>query len=129
MNTPLLLQLIPAGFPVPEQPELSGDELNLHSYVVKNPVATYFMRVSGTSMKDVGIFDGDIVAVDRSITPKSGDTVVAVVDGDFTLKKLSIQQNKPSLVPANEAFKTIHISDDQELQVWGVVTFSIKKFR
>jgi len=127
-KNPLALSLIPAGFPSPADDKVDVD-LNLHEFMVARPEATFFMRVSGESMKDLGIGEGDIAVVDKSIDPKSGDTVVAHVNGEFTLKVFKKQGNVGWLQPANAEYKPIKVTEDDDFQVWGVVTFIVKQLK
>ena len=97
--------------------------------LVKNPPATFFVRVKGNSMTGAGIFDGDTLVVDRSLEAASGSVVVAVVDGELTVKRLSIRRGKVRLLPENPEFPPIEFRDGQELVVWGVVTNVIHPVR
>lgn len=118
---------VPAGFPSPA--EDSQETLDLARYLVRHPSTTYFMRVAGDSMTGAQIFDGDILVVDRSISPSSGDIVIAEVNGEFTVKRLLIRHGKVELRPENPRFKTIALTEETELNIWGVVTGSVKKFK
>lgn len=124
---PLIDACVQAGFPSPAEGYLT-DSLNLHDLVVKNPPATFFVRVAGDSMKDAGIASGDILVVDRSLEPRQGKIVVAVMDGEFTVKKIHFDPSGAiSLVAANPAYAPIKISRGSEFQVWGVVSYVIHK--
>lgn len=124
---PLADSCIQAGFPSPAEGYLT-DSLNLHDLVVKNPPATFFVRVAGDSMKDAGISSGDILVVDRSLEAKSGKIVVAIMDGEFTVKKIQFDPNGViSLVAANPAYAPIKIRRGSDFQVWGVVSYVIHK--
>jgi len=90
--------------------------------------ATFFVRAKGNSMTGVGIFDGDLLVVDKSLSPHSGSIVIAVVDGDLTVKRFIQQKGTVVLQPANPRFKDIEFHEGQELQIWGVVTSTVKKF-
>lgn len=125
----LLVSLLQAGFPSPGE-DLEGSPLDTNELLVRNPSATFFMRVSGQSMRDAGVFEDDIVVIDKSIEAKNGDTVVAVVNGNYTLKKLAINKGKsPKLLPANDSFDVLEMSGDDEMTIWGVVTFVIRNMR
>lgn len=120
---------VQAGFPAPGE-ELGNSSLHLESLLVKNPISTYFLKVAGTSMQDVGIFDGDIIVVDRSLTAKVHDVVVAEVDQAFTLKRLSkLTSTGATLRPENAEFKDIEVNSGQDFSIWGVVTSVIHKLR
>ena len=125
----ILTGFLQAGFPSPGE-DLEGSPLDTNELLVRNPSATFFMRVSGQSMRDAGIYEGDIVVVDKSVAAKNGDTVVAVVNGDYTLKKLGISKgSQPRLIPANSDFSELELSGNDEMSVWGVVTFVIRSMR
>lgn len=112
-----------AGFPSPAE-DHEAPPLDLTKRLVRNSLSTFFMRVSGDSMKDAGIFDGDYVIVDRSIRPEHGHIVVAIVDNSFTIKYLHNQRGKVMLKAANPAFLPIVPSEGSSLEVWGVATSS-----
>jgi DNA polymerase V len=97
--------------------------------VVKHPVSTFYLRVEGDSMTGAGIQHGDIVAVDKSLEPKTGDIVVAAVDGDFTLKHLKKEGQKAWLVAANPDYPPIALHEATDATIWGVVTFMVRKVR
>ena len=119
---------IRAGFPSPAQDYLeSGIDLNRE--LVKNPSSTFFGRVSGDSMAGAGIEDGDLIVIDKSISASEGDVAVCFVDGEFTLKRIHIENDFVWLVPENPKYRRIKVTPDQNFMVWGVVTYSIKKIR
>lgn len=124
LELPLFLERIPCGFPSPAQ-DYVEESLDLNRLVVKHPSATYFVRVSGDSMSGAGIGDGDLLVVDRSLKADHGDIVVAAVAGEFTVKEL---RTRPSVVlmPHNPKYKPIIFHAEEELQIFGVVTFSLK---
>ncbi len=126
LETPLLLCRMPAGFPSPAEDFLEK-RLDLNDYLVKNPPATFLVRVSGHSMRDAGIFDGDMLVVDKSLEPVSGSVVVAIVHGEFTVKTLKLRSGKAYLVPSNSAFKDIEVTPEMDCEVWGVVNCVIRK--
>jgi DNA polymerase V len=115
---------IQCGFPSPATDYLDKD-LNLHDYVVKKPAATFFMRAKGDSMIDAGIFPNDLLVIDRSLLARSGHIVVASLNGELTLKRLSYHFGKPILIPENKNYKCISVSEEQDFQVFGVLTFNI----
>lgn len=116
---------IQAGFPSPAQ-DLFGDTFDLYSELIQTPEATFCARVTGDSMIDSGINDGDILIIDKSLTPHDGCIAVCFVDGDFTVKRIAIRQGAIYLVPANPAFPEIRISEENNFQIWGVVSHIIK---
>ena len=126
LELPLYETRVPAGFPSPAE-EYLGDTMDLNEYLLKNPTASFFAKVEGDSMIDAGIFAGDLVVVDRSLTAKDNDIVIAAVNNEFTIKRLSLK-NQISLVPANIDYQTIVLSGENELMIWGVVTAVIRKF-
>jgi DNA polymerase V len=116
-----------AGFPSPAE-DLGAQRLDLTTLLVTHAQATYFLRASGQSMVEAGIFDGDIMVVDRAVKPRHGHIVVAVVDGDFTVKRLYQRAGRVKLRAANPTFPEIVPRDGQVIEVWGVVTATIKRF-
>ncbi|WP_295957179.1 translesion error-prone DNA polymerase V autoproteolytic subunit [Rhodoferax sp.] len=123
----LLANRVSAGFPSPAE-DLGAQRMDLTQMLVVHAQATYFLRASGQSMVGVGIFDGDILLVDRAIQPRHKHIVVAIVDGDFTVKTLQQQAGRTWLQAANPAYPDIVPRDGQIIEVWGVVTSSIKQF-
>ncbi|MBR4102967.1 MAG: translesion error-prone DNA polymerase V autoproteolytic subunit, partial [Thermoguttaceae bacterium] len=97
------------------------EKLDLGSYLVQNPASTFFVKVAGESMTGAGIFPADLLIVDRSVAASNGDVVVAVVDGEVTVKRLFVSKRKIELRPENDKFSPISLSDESELNVWGVV--------
>lgn len=116
---------IRAGFPSPADDV--QEKLDLVKMLVSHPASTFFFRVAGLSMVDASIDEGDIIIVDKAKDPSNGDIAVCYLDGEFTLKRLSIQTGKINLVPANSSFPVIPVADDDQFTVWGIVTFVIKK--
>jgi DNA polymerase V len=123
----LLANRVSAGFPSPAE-DLGAQRIDLTQLLVVHAQATYFLRASGQSMVGVGIFDNDILVVDRAIRPRHKHIVVAVVDGDFTVKTLHRQADRIWLQAANPGYPDIVPRDGQTIEVWGVVTSSIKQF-
>ena len=113
---------VTAGFPSPAADHTEG-ALDLNRLVVKRPAATFFMRVAGSSMTGAGIADGDLLVVDRSITPREGDTVVAVVDGGFTCKQLA-RRGADMVLASDGDGPVIPIDPDQGVEIWGVVSWA-----
>ena len=121
---PLFVERVPCGFPSPAA-DYVEQRIDLNSLLVQRPSATYFIRVSGDSMIDGGIADGDMLVVDSSITAEHGNIVVASVGGEFTVKKL-LTRPTIMLVPMNTSYSPIQIGSEDNLDVFGVVTFAIK---
>ena len=124
---PLAGDRVQAGFPSPAE-DFAVKRIDLTEVLVTHPQATFLLRVSGESMRDAGIFDGDMLVVDKDIKPRHGHIVVAVVDGEFTVKYLHMRAGRVKLKPANVTFPEILPKEGQTLEVWGVVTSSIKRF-
>ena len=116
---------VQCGFPSPAE-DHQQKRLDLNDLLVRQPDATHFMRVRGPSMRDAGIDDGDFVIVDRSLRAQHGSIVVAVVDGDFTIKKLFRRAGRVKLESANPTFPDIELHDGQTLTIWGTVTWTLK---
>lgn len=111
---------IHCGFPSPATDYLEQG-LNLHDLIVKKPAATFFMRAKGDSMIGAGIYPGDILVIDRSITAKKGNIIVASLNGEFTLKRLLYENNSPVLIAENAKYSPIRIKPDDDFQVFGVL--------
>lgn len=120
---PLYLTPVPAGFPSPAEDYIEKN-LNLHDYVVRRPSSTFFVRVQGESMAP-GITDGDLLVVDKSLTPAPMAVILAVVDGEFTVKRYLREHSRVILIPDNPAFPRIIITEAERFQVWGVVTYVV----
>jgi len=123
---PLLAKSVPAGFPSPAA-DFAEEHLSLDDHLIEHREATFFVRVAGNSMTGFGINDGDLLVVDRSVTPVDRSVIIAVVDGNFTVKQLCIIPQGVLLRSGNVGHGDILVSGDQELFVWGVVTSSIHR--
>jgi len=121
---PLYSSKVSAGFPSPADDNLEKT-LDLNSYLIKRPAATFFVRVNGDSMINAGINDNDILVVDRSIKPSHGKIIIAVLDGQMTVKRLYKSSGKIMLMPENDLYKPIEIQDRMNMEIWGVVTSSV----
>ena len=119
---------IRAGFPSPAQ-DYMGDSIDLNRELVRHPATTFYARAVGDSMKGCGIDDGDLLVIDKSIEPQEGDIVVAFVDGEFTLKKVRLEPDGSCLwlMPANDEYPPIRVTEDNHFIVWGVLTYNIKR--
>ncbi len=117
-----------AGFPSPAE-DFQAKRIDVLERLVKHPQATYSMSVRGESMREAGIFDGDVLLVDRAIKPGHGQIVVAVVDGEFTCKQLWLRGGHLKLKAANPTFADITPSEGQTVEIWGVVIASIRQFK
>src|SRR5512144_2860207 len=125
-NPVKVLGTVEAGFPSPAEEELV-DTLSLDDFLIQNREATFLLKVSGDSMSGAGILQGDMVIVDKGQTPKSGDIVIAQVDGEWTMKYLEKREGGVTLIPANPKF--LPIRPRKELKIAGVVTAVVRKYR
>jgi DNA polymerase V len=126
LKLPLFSSSVAAGFASPADDHLEA-ELDLNDYLIAHPSETFFVWVKGDSMRQAGIFDKDLLIVDRSLTPKNNDIVIAAVAGEFTVKRLVIKHGKPWLLPANPNYQPIQIKEGSDLYIWGAVTHAIHK--
>ena len=117
---------INAGFPSPAQDYIE-DGIDLNKELIRHKASTFYGRVVGDSMVEVGIDEGDIIVIDKSITAVEGDLVVCYVDGEFALKFLRIENGRLLLCAGNRAYEPIEITNGDDFRVWGVVTYTIKK--
>jgi len=125
-NISLFEGSVPAGFPSPADDAMDLD-LNLHDYLVRNPAQTFCVKAIGESMRDAGIQSGDVMLVDRAIEPENRSIVLAVIDSEFTVKRVNVSDKKLYLMPENENFTPIEITEEMDFKVWGVVTYVIHK--
>jgi DNA polymerase V len=125
---PLFTTKVAAGFPSPADDHVE-QRLNPSDYLVQNDSATFFVRVKGDSMIDAGIFDNDVLVIDRSRVAQIGDIVLALLDGEFTVKTLGMSRAGARLIPANKNYPVIEVKEAQSFEVWGVVTGSMRKFK
>jgi DNA polymerase V len=117
---------VSAGFPSPANDYLDS-AIDLNKELIKNPSSTFFARVKGFSMIDAGIEEDDLLIVDKSIKPQNGMVAVCFVDGEFTLKEILIGKNSVTLFPANNNYQPLVITENNDFQIWGIVTYVIKK--
>lgn len=127
ISIPFFSSRVQAGFPSPADDHLE-DSLDLNKYLIHHEESTFFVRAQGDSMLGAGIYPGDILVVDKSLDAKNGKIVIAVVDGEFTVKRLQKYQNKITLKSENPNYKDIDIKKENELTIWGVVTSVIHKY-
>lgn len=126
---PLLLEAVQAGFPSPAEDYIERS-LDLNEHLVRHPAATFFVRAQGDSMTEAGILSGDILVVDRALDPSDGRIVIAVLDGELTVKRFRRLGGKVCLEAASRTFrKPIEFDDESELTIWGVVTHTIHEAR
>lgn len=125
---PIYMSKVSAGFPSPAE-EYVEKRLDTNDYLIDQKDATFFVTIQGQSMIDVGLLPGDKVVVDRSKKPKLGNIVLAVINGEFTIKTLAKSESgAPRLLPANKDFKPIEIKEEMQFEIWGVVTGSFRRF-
>lgn len=117
---------ISAGFPSPAG-DFKQERISLDKELIKNKEATFFARVSGESMINAGLEDGDLIVIDRSLEPTNNKIAVCFIDGEFTVKRLQVKKNKIWLNPENTNYKAIEVKENNELIIWGIVTNVIKK--
>lgn len=127
LSIPLYLNHVSAGFPSPAQ-DYVEDTLDLNELCIDHPAATFFVRVEGESMVDAGIFPGDILVVDRALNASHGDIVIACIHGEMTVKELALNPSV-QLIPHNPSFAPIEISEESELDIFGVVTNVVRRVR
>ncbi|TXG84334.1 MAG: translesion error-prone DNA polymerase V autoproteolytic subunit [Spirochaetes bacterium] len=127
LNLPYVDAGLKAGFPSPADDfiELSID---LNKEYIKNRDTTFYAKVKGDSMKNAGIFDGDLLIIDKSLEPQDNKIAICQIDGEFTVKRIKIDKDVVWLIAENEDFKPIRVTTENELIIWGIVTASIKKF-
>lgn len=128
LSLPFADEGIKAGFPSPAQ-DFMDLAIDLNKELVKHPSATFYGRVRGDSMIDAGVSDGDILIIDKSLNPRDGDMAVCFIDGEFTLKYIRIERKVVWLIPANDTYPSIKVTEENDFLIWGVVTYCIKKMK
>ncbi|MFD2891976.1 LexA family protein [Flavobacterium chuncheonense] len=119
-------QGIKAGFPSPAA-DFEETKVSLDRLLVKNKETTFYAKANGNSMIGAAINDGDILVIDRSLEPNDGKIAVCFIDGEFTVKRIKKEKNSISLVPENESYEPIIVTEENDLIIWGIVTHVIKK--
>ena len=127
LRLPLFDRGISAGFPSPAD-DFIEISIDLNNHLIKHKDSTFFAKVKGHSMKDAGIFDGDLLVIDKSLQPQDGKIAICQIDGEFTVKRIKIEKNIVWLVAENEDYKPIKVTEENELMIWGIVLHSIKTF-
>ena len=127
LELPVVSAGISAGFPSPAM-DFIDLTIDMNRHLIKHPSATFYGRVKGHSMKDVGIFDGDLLVIDKSLEPKNDKIAVCYLDGEFTVKRIKVDNGCIWLVPANTDFQPIRVNEDNGFLIWGIVTHVIKAF-
>ncbi len=126
LKCPLMASPVVAGFPAPTESQIETT-LDLNQYLISHPAATFFTRVKGYSMTAVGITEGDLLIVDRSLLPQDKQIVIAILNGEFTVKRLRKTATKTFLQAENPQFPSLEIKAEDQFEVWGVVTYVIHK--
>jgi DNA polymerase V len=123
---PFVSHAVSAGFPSPAQ-DFMETNIDLNQELTKNPLATFYIKVSGNSMIDAGISDKDILIVDRSLEPTDGKIAICLIDGEFTVKRLKLETDCLYLMPENPVYQPIKVTEENQLIIWAIVTYVIKK--
>ncbi|WP_396152349.1 LexA family protein [Flavobacterium sp.] len=126
IELPFITAGIKAGFPSPAA-DFDETKISLDAVLVKNRETTFYAKASGTSMIGAGIDDGDIMVIDRSLEPKNNKVAVCLLDGEFTVKRIKITKEEVFLMPENKLFDPIKITEENQLIIWGIVTYVVKK--
>lgn len=130
VDLPFVDSGIKAGFPSPAQDYLT-DSIDLNKELIRHKKTTFLARVSGTSLTDAGICDGDLIVIDKSLEVKNGDFVVAYIDGEFTLKEVRLDETNQCawLIPHKKNYASIKVTEENDFMIWGVLTYTIKQLR
>ena len=124
---PLLTDSVSAGFPSPAD-DHTEENIDLNEHLISNPSSTFFLRVKGDSMINAGIKDKDLIIVDKSLIAKPGNIVIAMIDGEFTIKRLSIKNDELYLKAENHNYPDFSFKNHIDVQIWGVVIYSIHSY-
>ena len=122
------IPFISAGFPSPAE-DYREHSISLDRYIIQNPAATFMAYANGNSMERVGIYHRDLLIIDRSLSARDGDVIIALISGEFMVKQISIIDGHLFLMPRNTQHSHVKITSEMEFEVWGVVAFSIRKHR
>lgn len=125
LELPYISSGIKAGFPSPAA-DFDENKISLDNVLVKNKEATFYAKANGNSMIGAGIDDGDILVIDRSLEPQNNKIAVCFIDGEFTVKRIKLEKKEVFLMPENNNYKPIKISEENDLIIWGIVTYVIK---
>ena len=124
---PLLNDLVSAGFPSPAD-DYTEENIDLNEHLISNPFSTFFLRVKGDSIINAGIKDKDLIIVDKSLIAKPGNIIIAMIDGEFTIKRLSIKNDELYLKAENHNYPDFRFKNHIDVQIWGVVIYSIHSY-
>ena len=127
LKIPLLTDSVSAGFPSPAD-DYTEENIDLNEHLISNPFITFFLRVKGDSMINAGIKDKDLIIVDKSLTARPGNIIIAMIDGEFTIKRLSIKNNELYLNSENHNYPDFRFKNHIDVQIWGVVIYSIHSY-
>ena len=127
LRIPLLNDSVSAGFPSPAD-DYTEENIDLNEHLISNPFSTFFLRVKGDSMINAGIKDKDLIIVDKSLIAKPGDIIIAMIDGEFTIKRLSIKNDELYLKAENNNYPDFRFKNHMDVQIWGVVIYSIHSY-
>ena len=128
VSPPLVAWHISCGFPSPAD-DYRESELDINELVIAHPDATFYVRVSGDSMEGAGIFEGDVLVVDRALDARNNTIIVALVNGEFTVKRLTMSGDTIFLMPENPHYEPLPITEEMEFRVWGIATYVIHRLR
>lgn len=126
IKLPFINHGISAGFPSPAM-DFMESSIDLNQVLVENPIATFYVQVDGNSMIDAGIHDKDLLVVDRSLEPRNNKIAICLLDGEFTVKRIRLENNELFLMPENPSYQPIQVTEENQLIIWGIVTYVIKK--
>jgi DNA polymerase V len=126
VRNPYIMEGVSAGFPSPAA-DFMEDTIDLNKELSENPLATFYIRVKGNSMIDAGINDKDVLVVDRSLEPQNNKIAICFIDGEFTVKRIQVEKNCLYLMPENQDYQPIKVTEENQLIIWGMVTYVIKK--
>ena len=127
LKIPLLSDSVSAGFPSPAD-DYTEENIDLNEHLISNPFSTFFLRVKGDSMINAGIRNEDLIIVDKSLKAKPGNIIIAMIDGGFTIKRLSIKNNELYLKAENHNYPDFNFKNHIDIQIWGVVIYSIHSY-
>ena len=126
LKIPFIKEGVSAGFPSPAA-DFMETNIDLNKELSENQLATFYIKVKGNSMIDAGINDKDVLVVDRSLEPKNNKIAICFIDGEFTVKRILVEKECLYLMPENPNYSPIKITEENELIIWGIVTYVIKK--
>ena len=126
IKLPFINHGVSAGFPSPAM-DFIESSIDLNQVLVENPIATFYVQVEGNSMIDAGIHDKDLLVIDRSLEPRNNKIAICLLDGEFTVKRIRLENNELFLMPENPNYQPIQVTEENQLIIWGIVTYVIKK--